>query len=330
VLARAFGMAALVAIMALARPAAVPASTESAVDLPVGAYEAEGYFLPALGACRQAEHVPFGDQTVALCFGDAQPPPFPNENPNWIFYVLHNDSRSRTYQWQAWHGDFQTDHDEVRLCGRDGMIGLVSSGPTKQNRHMIQFFGDIVGSGRMYKFEMVWNHALGKSEPPPLQDQPIHCAPGTAAGSRTDPAALPWHAMAASVAPAPVARRGVNGVLMLGLGQQVAAGDLRLWDCLVNQGNYPGVHFVEGTSRADEWSYIWPDGRFRTVLDGGGDYEWRLAAPFRCGVARDQAFRAEFRVPVRPAATEEKLVLACIVADAGFSDCRSWWLERPQ
>ncbi len=102
--------------------------------------------------------------------------------------------------------------------------------------------------------------------------------------------------------------------------------DFRLWECLVTEGESI-VEFV-APSLPVEKAYVWPDGRFLTELRAGATYGWWLQS-FGCRMPERQYSGSSLSVPMEPASADEKIVLACIVADGRFTGCRAYWLRHP-
>jgi len=291
-------------------------------EIPQGPYSTSGYFTREPGS--QCKH---GD-----CWAPQTPPypVYPEAYYNdFVLYIRPNHQ----YQWGLDHGPYITrsdsSHSAIVLCGRieDGSfspayeLSLPSSPPNPEIPPV--------------KYVMKREPKI-KEDPPRIEtaNKPHSCATAEASpsGGHEIPGILGLPLLA-SLQPSSGQRRGVDGEFYLALRSHEGQGppskeDIALWDCLIS-GAYPRVMFVPEGGGVTETTFVWPDGHFRVVLDGGVTYSWRLIPSPRCPALRPQDDRGNIYVPPRPVGSAEKVWLGCVLADEGFNDCHAWWLHHP-
>jgi len=289
-----------------AAPALGPAIT-------AGAYLWRGYFTQELPPCKHADC--WAPQTL----------PDTVEDPEFVLYILPD----HRYQWGTDHGPYV-----VRAAGSSPMTiilcGRISDGSVLPTGQLNLIAPSASPDAPDAEYVMVPNTNFAK-RPPSLD--PANGPHSCTNAARFPPAddwrgGLPGMPLWASLQTPGDQRRGVDGVFYVALQSTPSEDDRTLWSCLVT-GGYPRVSFLpEGGSQA-EGAFIWPDGHFRLVLDGGVTYNWRFMPSTRCPTLRPQDDRGSFYVPPRPVGSTEKLFLACVVAAGGFNDCQAWWLHHP-
>lgn len=295
-----------------------PAAGQALTPVP-GAYEIKSYRQSIRCRGSAEDVIPLGERTAEFCW-DKEPKDPGSLYPRGPFFVVASKERNKIdYKWVEWNGRLEIDNNSwIRyVCGFWGIAG----GKVLQRNS----FYTVMNAGPSYhKVEFQPTRARGAaavSDPCPQTRIENMLASRIQLG--------PLGMMGMGMLPVEGQRRAVTGQLLFGLRNPSTTRDERLWSCIFIDGNYPGIHFVNQNRHADEWAFVWPSALFRVALVAGATYAWRLAPPIRCGILRAQSYRGEFRVPERPAPSEEKLLLGCLVADEGFSNCRSWWLHRP-
>lgn len=124
--------------------------------------------------------------------------------------------------------------------------------------------------------------------------------------------------------------RIIDGEIFLATKRDAPPRDASLWSCLVTNG-YPGVEYGEApVGPAPQPLLVLPDGRFRSRVRGGVNYRWWML-PAGCETPPRQPLAgiATPVGPMEPAASGEKILLACWVQGGVLPDCNGWWLRKP-